>query len=431
MKMTDASIRKTVEQAVLAAPVWDLHTHLFPPAFGSRFGRGVTPDPEGLMLWGIDDLLTYHYLIAEVLRETAHEGLTADRFFELSQPEQADLIWRKLFVEATPLSEACRGVLTTLTKLGLDPNATDLAGYRKWFSEQSPEEQIDRVLGLAGVEKVTMTNDLFDEGERRRWFDNPNIAHDSRFPAVLRFDQLVVDWPLAAEHLRSWGHDVHDTPTSACVDEVKGCLNEWVKRMRPAYCAMSLPPDWRYPNEGDAGSRMLTEAILPVCAEHGLPLALMIGVTRQINPAVRMAGDTMGLADVRSVAYLCRDFPDINFLITMLSREDQHHLIVTARKFANLTPFGCWWFLNNPSLIDEITRMRLELLGPTFIPQHSDCRILEQLIYKWEHSRALIAATLADQYETIAATGKTITADAIERDVDRLLRGNVKRLLKL
>jgi hypothetical protein len=33
--------------------VVDLHTHLFPPTHGA------------LMLWGIDDLLTYHYLIAE------------------------------------------------------------------------------------------------------------------------------------------------------------------------------------------------------------------------------------------------------------------------------------------------------------------------------------------------------------------------------
>jgi hypothetical protein len=30
--------------------------------------------------------------------------------------------------------------------------------------------------------------------------------------------------------------------------------------------------------------------------------------------------------------------------------------------------FGCWWFLNNPSLIEEIERMRMELLGVSFIP---------------------------------------------------------------
>jgi hypothetical protein len=68
-------------------------------------------------------------------------------------------------------------------------------------------------------------------------------------------------------------------------------------------------------------------------------------------------------------------------LLTMLSRENQHELTVTARKFRNLMIFGCWWFLNNPTLINEITSMRFELLGTTVIPQHSDARILDQLVF--------------------------------------------------
>ena len=31
------------------------------------------------------------------------------------------------------------------------------------------------------------------------------------------------------------------------------------------------------------------------------------------------------------------------------------NFVCIARKFANLMPFGCWWFLNNPSIIAEIT----------------------------------------------------------------------------
>lgn len=426
--LTTDSLRTAVAEAVRETPVWDFHTHLFPPSFGVAHGRGATPDPSGLMLWGVDELLTYHYLIAEVLREAT--DVTAEAFFKLSKPEQADLIWRRLFVEATPLSEACRGVVTTLKKLGLDPGADDLAGYRKWFAEQSPEEQVDRVLSLAGVEKVTMTNELFDAGERQRWLDDPSIGGDPRFPAVLRFDQLVVDWPAAVSGLSGMGYSVDESLSASAVDEVRRCLDEWVGRMKPAYCAMSLPPDWVYPDGSSPGGRCLTEAILPACAEHGLPLALMIGVTRQINPTIHMAGDTVGLADVRSVAQLCKDFPDQRFLVTMLARENQHELAVTARKFANLTPFGCWWFVNNPSLIEEITRMRLELLGPTFIPQHSDCRILEQLVYKWDHSRAVIAKVLTDKYADLDDAGWTVTEQAIERDAQRLLCGNVEQLVR-
>ena len=89
----------------------------------------------------------------------------------------------------------------------------------------------------------------------------------------------------------------------------------------------------------------------------------------------------------------------------MLARENQHELCVAARKFGNLMVFGCWWFLNNPSLIEEIERMRFELLGTSFIPQHSDARVLDQLIYKWDHSRRIIGKVLADKYADLAETG--------------------------
>jgi hypothetical protein len=108
----------------------------------------------------------------------------------------------------------------------------------------------------------------------------------------------------------------------------------------------------------------------------------------------------------------------------MLSRENQHELCVTARKFNNLLLFGCWWFLNNPSIIEEMTRERLEMLGLSFMPQHSDARVLDQLIYKWTHSRKIIADVLADKYEDLADAGRKISEEDIRRDVADLL-GNV------
>src|SRR5205085_6844002 len=135
----------------------------------------------------------------------------------------------------------------------------------------------------------------------------------------------------------------------------------------------------------------IREVVMPTAVAHDLSFAVMIGVRRQVNPALRMAGDGLGRADVSALERLCAAYPDARFLATFLSRENQHELCVAARKFKNLMPFGCWWFLNNPSIISEITRERIELLGTSFIPQHSDARILEQLIYKWKHSRRVIA----------------------------------------
>ena len=139
---------------------------------------------------------------------------------------------------------------------------------------------------------------------------------------------------------------------------------------------------------------MIREVVLPTCLEHNIPFALMIGVSRQVNPALKDAGDSVGYADTASVERICAENPGVRFLVTMLSRENQHALCVAARKFSNLMPFGCWWFLNNPSIVEEITSERLELLGSTMIPQHSDARILDQLIYKWAHSRRTISRAL-------------------------------------
>jgi hypothetical protein len=116
-------------------------------------------------------------------------------------------------------------------------------------------------------------------------------------------------------------------------------------------------------------------------------------------------------------------------MVTMLARENQHELAASARKFGNLLPFGCWWFLNNPSLVQEVTRMRLELLGTTFVPQHSDARILDQLIYKWEHSRRVIAKVLADKYVDLEQSGFTVTAKHIRADVALLLRENYREFI--
>jgi hypothetical protein len=114
----------------------------------------------------------------------------------------------------------------------------------------------------------------------------------------------------------------------------------------------------------------------------------------------------------------------VRFLATFLSRENQHELCVAARKFSNLMPFGCWWFLNNPSIVNEITTERLELLGTTFIPQHSDARVLEQLMYKWQHSRRVIADCLATSYDQLISVGGQVTHEQIERDVMKLFEGN-------
>ena len=410
---TSDQLATVISNVVDNQKILDIHTHLFSPPFGE------------LLLWGIDELLTYHYLIAEVFRKS---DVSYPAFWAMTKSEQADLIWQTLFIENSPISEACRGVVTTLDELGLDVSSRDLKEYRNYFADTTEADFIDTVFESSNVSTVVMTNDPFDPLEAPVW-ESGDVG-DSRFEAALRMDVLINSYEVTAyEHLRGLGYDVDpNLSTEKGYKEVRRFLEMWIQRMNPKYMAVSLPPDFQYPDDGVLG-RLFDNCILPISREFNVPFALMIGVKRAVNPELRMAGDGTGKADLTSLENLLRENQDNKFLVTLLSRENQHELCVIGRKFKNLMIFGCWWFMNNPSIIEEITRERIELLGLSVIPQHSDARILDQLIYKWKHSRKIIKDVLIEKYQSLIDVGWTLSKSEIERDVNNLFGGNFERFL--
>ncbi|MCZ6677323.1 MAG: glucuronate isomerase [Candidatus Poribacteria bacterium] len=410
--ISSQSLKATVVKAVHSQEVTDIHTHLFSPAFGT------------LLLWGIDDLITYHYLIAETFRKTQ---ISYEQYWALTKTEQADLIWQTLFIENSPISEACRGIVTTLNELGLDVKSRDLQSYRDYFASMKVEDYIDVVFALAQVKEVVMTNDPFDPAERPVWLSE--MTGDPRFHAALRLDALLNTYPeTGCQQLTAFGYNVDGSLSETALKEIRRFIEDWIQRMQPKYMAVSLPPDFQFPDDSARG-KIIQACVLPVSREFNIPFALMIGVRRAVNPRLRLAGDGMGKADLTSLENLLREHPNNRFLVTLLSRENQHELCVLARKFRNLMVFGCWWFMNNPSIIDEITRERIELLGLSVIPQHSDARILDQLVYKWKHSRQIIADVLADKYQDLLDSGWGLTEAEIERDVAALFGGNFHRFV--
>src|SRR6266581_3580335 len=401
-----SQIEPVVEEVLSSTPFIDVHTHLFSPAFGK------------LGLWGIDELLTYHYLEAEFFRSS---NTSPEQYWKLSKRERADAIWRALFVENSPISESTRGIIAVLQAFDLPTGASALEEARDFFDAQSIEQHIRKVFEIAGVSDVVMTNDPFDPEEQGVW-SNGNQDH-AQFHAVLRLDRILWGWPKHWQQLASQGYSVDEKASGKSIAEVRRFLADWNERMRPLYMAVSLTDVFFYPDDNIA-SKILGEAALPSCREFGLPMSLMIGVRRQVNPALQLAGDGVGKADLRAVENLCRSFPENKFLVSVLSRENQHELCVYARKFNNLMPFGCWWFLNNPSIVEEITRERIEMLGTSFIPQHSDARVLEQLIYKWRNTRRTLIRILTNSYRLLSDDGREISRDEIARDVRRLFHSN-------
>jgi hypothetical protein len=235
-------------------------------------------------------------------------------------------------------------------------------------------------------------------------------------------------WSAHWQMLAAQGYQVDDRASGKSAAEVQRFLMDWQTRMQPVYMAVSLPDSFQYPQDRP-GHRLLMEAVLPACHELRLPLSLMMGVRKQVNPALRLAGDAVGRSNMVALENLCRDFPENRFLVSVLSRENQHELCVYARKFNNLMPFGCWWFMNNPSIVEEITRERIEMLGTSFIPQHSDARVLEQLIYKWHNTRRTLAPILSNSYHLLTEDGRSVTRADIQRDITRFFRSNAEAWL--
>ena len=409
--MTDSplpsdQLRSTVDQELASIPFIDLHTHLFMPSLGA------------VGLWGIDELITYHYLEAELFRFST---VKPEEYFALSKTGKADLIWKTLFVENTPVSEATRGVVAVLNAFGLPTSDADLREARAFFAGRKLEAHIKDVFRLAGISECVMTNDPLDPEEAPMW--EKGAGADPQFHPVLRLDRILNKWDQHWEVLKGQGYDVTADGSGRSASEVKRFVHRWAKIMNPVYMACSLPDTFAYP-EDSLRIKFLRESVLPACREIGIPMSIMIGVRYLVNPALKLAGDAVGKADLRAVERLCVDFPENRFLISVLSRENQHELCVYARKFANLLPFGCWWFLNNPSVVEEMTRERIEMLGMSFVPQHSDARVLEQVIYKWRNTRRTLGPILTNTYQLLSDDGRGVTRGDIRRDITKLFRGN-------
>ncbi|CAJ1356714.1 unnamed protein product [Effrenium voratum] len=381
------------------------------------------------MLWGIDELLTYHYLVSEYFMVAPAE-VTHDNFFAKSKQGQADLVWRGLFVERSPISEACQGVVTTLQKLGLEKQLAerDLTSIRQWFEAQRLDDHVEKVFQLANVRYAVMTNIPYVEEEAQHWRQNAPVA-TSRLRTALRIDTFLKgDWGSISKALRAEGLD-------ETLEGAKEYLRKWARIYKPEYMMASTPHDWRYPEPpavatmkplvkafaGFGAAELLEQVVAPLCQELSLPIALKLGAWRGMSPDLDpcCGGDGVAAADLASLQALCANFPKVKFLVTVLSRANQHELTAGAPG----------WYCNNPSIIEELTKMRTEMLGTAFTAQHSDCRVLEQLLYKWEHSREVIGEALAPYYRRLLQRGWRLTRQELRRDVQLLLGGSYEAFM--
>jgi hypothetical protein len=308
-------LNAVVAREVSAVEVIDVHTHLLPPTHGQ------------LMLYGVDALLTYHYLVAETwmvmpLDSEADSTSTVpdappskDEFFAWPLARQAELVFEELFVKRTPMSEACRGFINVLSELGLTqllreaatkPAKPRLDALRGWFAQQEPAEYLERVCQLAKVKYVVMTNIPFMPEEAVHWKLKTAPIVSPRLKTALRVDPILAgDWTTVAAALRR-NEPAHPETLEGC----KAYLREWIGILKPVYLMASTPAGFKctltrrgvgrvgkkqrvgdehaeppsYAAGGTpTGSDLFEKVLLEIAVEAGLPIAIKIGAPLASN----------------------------------------------------------------------------------------------------------------------------------------------------
>ncbi len=409
--LTLEEIKAAVDDAVSPEElvVRDIHTHLFPQVAG-----------DSLALRGLVELLRYHYISRELL-SGRHIG--KQDYNQLSPLEQAKVAWKCLFIDRIPVSEGCLGVLTVIKALGLDPNEPDLEKLIAQYNKMPFEERHKQVLAIAGVSEVIGTNDPFNATERAFYEQGPEVWPET-YSCALRLDELVLHFKRAVKKLQEeLGYDGVTTnlDSEENVAQLQKFLHEWIEKLpRVRYVASSFPPDCDVSDVNSEIGMILDKVVLPVCKEAGLPFFMMPGPLRAENPEFGNGGDGAGLCDWRPYQRLVQRHRDLMFWITPLHFGNQFDASVLTCNSENVMVWGFWWFCLQPSMTEDILRMRFEMNGGNFFPFNSDSRVLENLISKWLRFREILAKVLTEKYEEVAALGREVTREMIDRDLESL-----------
>ena len=76
---------------------------------------------------------------------------------------------------------------------------------------------------------------------------------------------------------------------------------------------------------------VLQHVVAPVARKLSLPFAIKCGTRRGANARLRQVGDGVSSFDVGVLNRLCTMFPDVKFLATILSMDNQRELAATAQ----------------------------------------------------------------------------------------------------
>ena len=363
-----------LERFVFSTQVVDIHTHLYPSKFKKFYKSGLI------------ELLNYHYLVAEYLSSSRFDPA---KFYRLSNFKRARIIWDGLFLKTMPLSTSTMGILKILEKYEIKINKTSFDDVYNEFSKNNLSET--DIFNLSGVKEVVMTNNPFEKTEHEIITRNK----DSRYKTSIRLDDLFTD-------------KINFFKDKLSIIDY---LEKLIKNYKPVYFAISTN------NFEELSFKNYFNDVLVVLKKFNIPLMILMGVKRNVNPQFKLAGDGLGAPNLEILEGILRKNTKNIFLVSCLDHSDHFRLNVLARKFSNLKIFGYWWFTNQESIIKNILQLRIEMLNDNFIPQHSDARVIDQLIYKWNDFRNYYVEVYSKKYKQLIEIGYKIKAEDLDKTV--------------
>ena len=381
-----SQIKFYIEKFVNSTPIFDIHTHLFPSKFKKYYNVGLIK------------LLNYHYLKAELF---SLGNIKIKNFNNLDDNKKANIIWDNLFLNRYPISTATQGVLRILKIYGVEDVNQKFDKILKITNENQLSEE--DIFKITNINQVVMTNNPFNSEEKKIL----NLNKDSKYLPSIRIDDLFMKPKSKNEHLNSWYLSGQEKIKKA-IKEIKIII----QTNKPSYFSLSTENFKEFENE------FFFKNFLSLLKENKTPMMLLIGVKRGVNKLYNDAGDGIGTMNLDYLEKILIKFPRNKFLVSCLDYRDQFKLSVLARKFQNLKIVGFWWFNNNESIIENLLKQRFELLGDNFIVQHSDARIIDQLVYKWLDFKSIYIKVMVEKYQKLLSLGYKIKATDLERKIN-------------
>ena len=392
------AMRETLWNAAHQTPAVELRSAVGPDAAG----------PDGVS--GLDGLLTSPPLLDEFFRRRAflggsrNEAGDEERLRNLAPGELADLVWRRLFLDRQPLSEAARTILTTLGLFGVDVSVRDLRAVRERFELTPATERLEKAIRIANLEMLLHPVEPTgpEDGAKR-------LPRRRGFRPVLCLTGLFGEWRESAKRLRLLGFGVKTKVDGFVALELRRFLAAEADRVEPAAVSIDWPPG-HAPDDGGLG-RLARESVLSLCRER--KLAVLFGNAGTGDGFSRLWEDN---SDVRFIVFPRRDAVD-------------SAAALASGGVRNVLPCSPGWPGSHPSRLSSFLGRSLEALGTDFHACHSGARRPEELAGRWAHLRWSLGEALIRRYGELWRTGWRFTEEEARSDVLALLGGNAKAFM--